>query len=125
MNIAVWIVQILLGLAFLFSGAMKVFQPIDKLKAMMAWVESLPPTAVRLIGVVEVLGAFGLVLPAATGILPFLTPLAAAGLVLTMLGAMTLHLRRGGETGNIVANLVLLALAAFVVYGRLVAVPLT
>lgn len=124
MNTFVWVVQILLGLAFLMAGLMKLSQPLDKLKQRMAWVESLQPTQVRLIGAVEILGAVGVVLPAATGILPWLTPLAAAGLVLTMIGAMTLHIRRGDTASNLITNVVLLALAAFVIYGRLVAVPM-
>ena len=77
----------------------------------------------RAIGTWEVLGALGVVLPALTGILPWLTPLAAAGLSVNMGGAMATHLRRK-EYPMIVANLVLLALAAFVVYVRLVVVPL-
>ncbi|MEP7292334.1 MAG: DoxX family protein [Chloroflexota bacterium] len=64
-------------------------------------------------------------LPALAGILPLLTPLAAAGLVLTMLSAIALHLRRKDAFWHLAINLVLLALAAFVVYGRLVAVPLS
>jgi hypothetical protein len=76
-----------------------------------------------LIGLLEVLGATGLILPAVTGILPGLTPLAALGLALTMIGAMLTHLRRK-ELPMIAVNFVLLALAAFVVYGRYVALPL-
>lgn len=123
MNTAVWIVQILLALAFLMAGFMKATQPIEKLKAQMKWVESVPPNGVRGIGTVEVLAAVGLILPALTGILPWLTPVAAVGLVLTMIGAMILHIRRG-EGAHIAPNIVLLALAAFVAYGRFVAVPL-
>ena len=104
---------------------MKATQPLDKLQERMAWIDSLNPrTLVRGIGLLEILGAVGLILPALTGILPWLTPLAAGGLVLTMIGAMALHIRRKDAPAHLVTNLVLLLLAAFVIYGRTVAVPL-
>jgi uncharacterized membrane protein YphA (DoxX/SURF4 family) len=124
MNIVLWIVQILLALAFAMAGIMKVTQPIDKLEARMGWVKNVGPRGVRLIGSLELLGAIGLILPAVTGIWPWLTPLAAAGLALTMVGAMITHGRRG-EYSSIGANLVLLVLALFVVYGRFVIVPIS
>lgn len=123
MNIAIWIAQILLALAFAGSGISKLVQPYEKLATQMAYVNDFTPGVMRAIGAWEVLGAIGVVLPAWTGILPWLTPLAAAGLAVNMGGAMATHLRRK-EYPMIVANLVLLALAAFVVYGRLVVVPL-
>jgi uncharacterized membrane protein YphA (DoxX/SURF4 family) len=123
MNTAIWIVQILLALAFLMAGSMKATQPVDKLAERMGWVKDLTPPMVRGIGTLEVLAAIGLILPALTGILPVLTPLAAVGLIFIMIGAIFTHIRRG-EYSTIVVNLVLLALAAFVVYGRFVAVPL-
>jgi VIT1/CCC1 family predicted Fe2+/Mn2+ transporter len=101
---------------------MKLSQPKKKLAENMSWVEDFSQPAVRLIGTVEVLGAIGLVLPALTGILPWLTPLAALGLVLTMVGAALTHLRRK-EYGNIAVNVVLLVLAAFVAYGRFFVLP--
>src|SRR5216683_2875693 len=116
MNIVLWIIQILLALAFLMAGTLKDSQPIDKLAARIKWVNSLrPPQTVRLIGILEVLGAIGLILPAVTGILPWLTPVAAIGLALTMVGAMITHGRRG-EYSGIGVNVVLLVLALFVVY---------
>src|SRR5690242_13599760 len=117
MNIATWIVQILLALAFFMAGLMKFTQPKEKLAERMGWVNDFSPSIVKAIGFIEILGAVGLVLPALTNILPILTPLAAAGLVLDMIGAVVTHLRRK-EYPMIAANLVLLALAAFVVYGR-------
>ncbi len=74
-------------------------------------------------GTFEILCAIGIVLPALTGILPWLSPLAAVGLGLTMIGAAITHARRN-EYHMIITNMVLLLLAAFVVYGRFVAVPL-
>ena len=123
MNIALWIVQILLALAFLMAGGMKAMQPKEKLAEKMAWVENVSPGIIRLIGILEILGAIGVVLPALTGILPWLTPLAAVGLVLTMIGAAITHLRRS-EYSMMIPGLVLLVLAAFVVYGRFVVAPL-
>lgn len=124
MHIVLWIVQLLLALLFLAAGAMKLFQPIDKLKGMLEWVESVnPPVLVRIIGLLEVLAALGLTLPPITNILPILTPLAGVGLVLTMVGAILLHLKRGDAKSYIIANIVLLLLAAFVAYGRFTLVP--
>ncbi len=123
MNTAIWVVQILLALAFVGAGLSKLLQPYERLAARMAYVNDFTPGAVRAIGSWEVLGAIGVVLPAWTGILPWLTPLAAGGLALNMAGAMATHLRRR-EYPAIVANLVLMGLAVFVVYGRLVAMPL-
>lgn len=105
------------------AGAMKLAQPKEKMAERMAFVEDLTEGQLRAIGVLEILGAIGLILPALAGILPWLTPLAAVGLVLTMIGAMVVHVRRN-EYSNLVVNLVLLALAAFVAYGRFVVVPL-
>jgi uncharacterized membrane protein YphA (DoxX/SURF4 family) len=124
MNIALWIVQILLALAFAMAGIMKVTQPIDRLETRMEWVKDVGPRGVPLIGSLEILGAIGLILPALTGILPWLTPVAAAGLALTMVGAMITHGRRG-EYSGIGVNVVLLVLALFVVYGRFVIVPIS
>ena len=117
MSIALWIVQGLLAVAFLGAGASKLSQPKEKLLKNMPWVEDFSQPAVRLIGAAEVLGAIGVVLPALTGVLPWLTPLAALGLVLLMVGAALTHLRRK-EYGNVAINAVLLVLAAFVAYGR-------
>ena len=117
MNIALWIIQLLLAIAFGMSGTMKITQPTNKLVAQMGWVEDFAPTTVKAIGVLEVLGAIGLILPRLTGILPWLTPLAALGLALTMLGAMATHFRRN-EYPMLGFNLALLLLSAFVAYGR-------
>jgi uncharacterized membrane protein YphA (DoxX/SURF4 family) len=122
MGIALWVVQVLVAAAFLVSGATKLSQPKEKLLKYMAWVEDFSRPTLRIIGALEVLGAIGIVLPALTGILPWLTPLAALGLVLTMIGAALTHLRRT-EYGGIAVNAVLLILAAFVAYGRFFVLP--
>ena len=125
MNIALWVLQILLALAFGMAGIMKVTQPIDRLEARMGgWVKDVGLRGVRLIGTLEILGAIGLILPALTGILPWLTPLAAACLGLTMIGAMIAHGRRG-EYSSIGINVILLLLTLFVAYGRFVIVPIS
>ena len=125
MNIALWVVQILLALAFAASGFMKVSQPMANLsKSMGSWVDDFGPRYVRLIGTLEILGAIGLIIPAVTHILPWLTPVAAIGLALTMIGAMILHGRRN-EFPNMVPSLVLLLLAVFIIFGRFVWVPIS
>lgn len=126
METALWIVQILLALAFVMAGVMKATQPIPKLETRMAWVNSINPRSlVRVIGALEFLGGLGILLPAVTGVLPWLTPLAAAGLVLAMIGAIVLHVIRRDSFAHYLPSLVLGLLAAFVLYGRLVAVPLS
>ena len=118
MNITLWIIAGLLAAAFLAAGAMKLAQPKAKLaESGMAWTEDFSDSQVKLIGLVEVLGAIGLILPAALDIAPILTPIAAAGLALLMLGATVVHARRG-EKSNIPVTLVLAALAAFVAIMR-------
>lgn len=122
MDVALWIAQSILALIFLMAGFMKVTQPKEKLAKVMTFVEDFSPGAVRLIGIVEMLGAVGIILPALTGILPWLTPLAAVGLASDMVGAALTH-RRRREYPMIGMNMVLLAMAVFVAYGRFVAVP--
>ena len=117
MNIALWIVAGILALAFLAAGLMKVSQPKEKLAASMGWVDDFSPGTVKFIGTMEILGAIGLILPAATGIAPVLTPLAATGLAITMVLAAIVHGRRG-EPQMIIVNAVLLALALFVAIMR-------
>jgi uncharacterized membrane protein YphA (DoxX/SURF4 family) len=122
MNIALWIVQMLLAGMFLMAGVMKVFQ-YERAKASLSWVKDLPRGLVTFIGISELLGGLGLLLPAISGILPWLTPLAGAGLALVMLLAIGFHAsRREGQA--IGFNAVLLVLAAFVAYGRFLIVPL-
>ncbi len=117
MNTALWILQALLGFAMLGAGSMKVVRSKEQLAPKMTWVEDFSAGAIRLIGLSEILGGLGVVLPTATGILPFLTPVAAVGLTILMLGAVYTHVRRK-ESGQAVPSLVLAALAAFVAYGR-------
>ena len=123
MNIALWVLQILLGLYFIFVGVLHFIIP-PGLPAPMAWMYELSPTLHWISGTAEILGGLGLILPGIFKIQTRLTWLAAWGLVLVMIGAMVYHISRG-ETGNIVTNLVLLLLLAFVAYGRMRLRPLT
>lgn len=123
MDVALWVVQVLLALLFLAAGLTKLTQPKEKLVTNLKWVEDFEPNIVKGIGLLELLAAIGLIIPAVTRILPVLTPLAAAGLVAIMLGAIATHLRRG-EAPIAIFNVVLLLLAVFVAYGRFALVPL-
>jgi uncharacterized membrane protein YphA (DoxX/SURF4 family) len=114
MDTALWILQVLLAAIFLVTGTTKLTQPRLKMAAgPMRWAAGVTDAQFRAIGVVEVLGAIGLILPAAFGIAPLLTPLAAIGLVLTMIGAIHVHFRHG-ETNRLAVPIVVLALALFV-----------
>ncbi len=118
MTYALWIVQGLLALLFVFAGVMKLVMPIaDMTKEM-----PLPGAFLRFIGVAETLGGLGLILPGLTGIRPGLTPLAAAGLVIIMVGATVLSFSAGGAVAALIP-LVVGMLLAFVAYGRWRLVP--
>ena len=118
MSYALWIVQGLLALLFLFAGGMKLVLPLDVLTSMGSPNQiALPGWFVRFIGVVEVLGALGLILPGLLRIRPGLTPLAAAGLVIIMIGATVLTLA-GGDVAMALIPLVVGLLSAFIAYGR-------
>lgn len=118
MNITLWIIASLVAAVFLLAGASKVLQPKSKLaESGQGWVEPYPSAAVKLIGGLEVAAAIGLILPAVIDVAPILVPVAAVGLVLLMIGAAITHARRG-EVKTVPVNLLLLALAAVVAWGR-------
>ncbi|MET0523757.1 MAG: DoxX family protein [Nocardioides sp.] len=117
MDVVLWIIAGVLALAFFAAGLTKLTQPKDKLAATMGWVEDFSPGTVKLIGALEVLAAIGLILPAALDIVPVLVPLAAVGLAALMIGAAITHARRR-EVPMIAINLVLLLLAAVIIWGR-------
>jgi uncharacterized membrane protein len=123
MNVTVWVLQVLVASAFLLAGVMKTTQPRQKLAASMGWVEDFSDTGVRTIGVLEILGGVGLLLPAVTGVATVLVPLAAVGLALLMVGAAATH-RRRGELPMIGINAVLLLLAVVVAWARFASYPL-
>ena len=113
MNVALWIVQGLLAALFLLAGGAKLVMSADQ----MAGPVALPVWFLRFIGVAEVVGALGLVLPGLLRVRPVLTPLAAAGLVIIMIGATVVTLV-GGMVAVAMMNVVVALLAAFVAYGR-------
>ena len=123
LHLALWGAQGLLALAFLGSGSAKATQPIAELAAQMSFVNYTPEALVRFIGVVEILGALGLVLPSLTRILPRLTPLAALGLATVMLLAAGTHATHG-ELGMLPVNFTLGAIALFIAWGRGKASPI-
>ena len=110
MTLAYYVLAGLLAVFYLYSGGIKIVRPIDQLRPMMAWVDTLPRALVRGIGVLEVLAAVGLVVPPLTGIATGLAFAAALGLVVLQVAAASLHLSRG-EVKVIWLNLVLLVLA--------------
>jgi DoxX-like family len=119
MNIALWIAAGFVAVVFLVSSA-KLFVSKEKIASMgesVRWVEDFSPGFLKALAVLELMGAVGLILPAALDVAPVLVPLAATGAVLLMVGAVIVRLRRG-EGRLVVGNLVLLAVAAFVAWGR-------
>ena len=117
MNIVLWVVQILLAVMYGMAGIMKTFQTA-KAEEQLAWAKNRSDTFVRFVGTAELLGALGLFLPLLTGVLPWLTPLAAVGLtMIQLLAIFTEHLPKK-EYNVIPVNIVLLALSIFVVAGR-------
>jgi uncharacterized membrane protein YphA (DoxX/SURF4 family) len=115
MNTLLWVIQALLAALFLFAGATKFIMPVEEMISQMPI--ELPAWFLRFIGLAEVLGAAGLILPWLSGMQPRLTPFAAAGLVIIMIGATVLTLM-GGEVAMALVPLVVGILCAFVFYGR-------
>ena len=124
MNLALWIIAGVLAFAFAASGILKLVQPKEKLVASATggWATNWSPASIKLIGVAEILGAIGLILPAVLHVAPILVPLAAVGLVFVMIGAAVVHGRRH-ELPNVAINVVLPILAALVAWGRFGPLP--
>lgn len=117
LNVALWLAQFLLAGAYGLFGWMKSTQQLDKLAVIMKWIPDFPVWFVRGLGVVEILGAIGLLLPSLTRIQPRLTVLAALAILLHQFCAVTLHLMKG-EASSLGLNGVLIVLAAFILLGR-------
>ena len=117
LHMTVWAAQVVILLGFGVGATMKILLPIPTLAGIWSWAGDLPPLAVRTLGVIDLLGGLGVVLPTVTGIVPRLTILAALGCVALQLCAMTFHILRG-EIEDVPVNVVLLALAAFIALGR-------
>lgn len=116
MSILAWVLHGFLAFAFVAAGGMKLAMPKDALyERGMVFVEDFSPGQVKVIGLLEVLGGLGVILPVLLGVLPVVSGIAAAGLVLTMLGAAATHIKRS-EFINIAANLMLGGIAAYVAY---------
>ena len=124
LNVTLWILQIVLALLYANAGFLKAFKPIAEIAPMITWASSLPEFLVRIIGISELLGAAGLILPAAFNIRPQLTTFAAEGIATIMLLANIFHIFRA-EFFVLPMTGILFALAAFVAYGRLKLVPFT
>lgn len=123
-SIGLWLAQLALAAMFLMAGAMKLMSgPADLVAMGMMWAENAPVALIKFIGLAEVAGALGVILPAATRIMPDLTKLAAAGLAVIMVLAAGLHITRG-EFEVVPMNVVLFALAAFVIWGRTKKAPI-
>ncbi len=116
-SIVLWGAQLALAAAYGLFGSMKATQPLDQLAAMMTWIPDFPAAFVRGLGVVEMLGAIGLILPALTRIRPSLTVLTALCILLHQLCAVALHVSKG-EFSVLGLNLVLITLAGFIFWGR-------
>ena len=112
-NVTLWVVQGLLAALFLVAGGMKLVMPLEKLAGPVA----LPGLFIRFIGVCETLGAIGLILPGLLRIHPELTPVAAAGLVIIMIGAVAVTVM-SGSIAAAVLPVIVGALAAWVAFGR-------
>ncbi|MFB6887952.1 DoxX family protein [Kitasatospora sp. NPDC056327] len=118
MNVFLWVLAGILAALFLAAGAPKLLQSKEKVvQATGTWAVNYPPAAIKAIGLLEILGAIGLVLPAAVGIAAGLVPVAATGLAVVMAGAAVVHGRRG-EGRSVAVNVLLLALVAVVAWGR-------
>lgn len=118
MNIVLWILQALLAAVFFGAGLTKIAKPKEELVAPMGeWVNSFPAPGLNFLGLVEVLGAVGLIVPPLVGVAPVLSPLAAVGIVAIMVGAIVAH-ARDSAGAKIAMNIVLGVLAAVVAWGR-------
>jgi len=121
LRIALWSAQIVLAIVFGLAGGMKVSIPATELAKM---APGFPLVFLRFIGIAELAGAVGIILPALTRIAPVLTPLAASGFVIVMASAAVLHFVRG-QLGELAVVVMLGALASFVAWGRFKRAPIT
>lgn len=118
-NIGLWVAQALLAAFYAMAAFFKLTQPMESLAASgMTFATDYPELLTRFVGTMEALGVLGIILPAATRVMPWLTPLAAAGFSLVQIAAITLHASRGETAATLPMNLVLLALSLFVLWGR-------
>lgn len=124
MHYLLWIAQLAVAGVFIWAAAMKLLLPIEKLAAMFPWTGQVPPALVRIIGIIDLLGALGLILPALLRIKPHLTVTTAIGIIALMVCASIFHILRG-EATVIGLNIFFVFLAAFITWGRSRRAPIT
>lgn len=118
LNITLWIAQVLIALTFAWAAYMKLFSPVDKLAAMWPWTGQVSPLLVKGTGIIDLLGALGLILPGLLGVQPKLTGITAICIVVLMVVASAFHISRG-EASLIGFNIFVTVFAAFIAWGRL------
>ena len=124
LNINLWVAQVLLALVLTWASAMKLFQPVGKVAAMWPWAGQVPVALLKFTGIVDLLGALGLVLPALLRIKPILTPLAAIAIIVLMVCASVFHIVRD-EASVIGVNVFFTGIAAFIAWGRFKKAPIS
>ncbi|GAB4037445.1 DoxX family protein [Spirosoma jeollabukense] len=122
-HLILWVAQVVLAATFIWAAAMKLFQPVEKLAALWPWTGQIPGIVVKLTGLIDLVGAIGLILPSLLRIKPQLTPIAAIGVIALMLCASIFHIARG-EAAQIGANIVFAGMAAFIAWGRFTKAPI-
>ncbi|WP_197219870.1 MULTISPECIES: DoxX family protein [Bacteria] len=123
MDIALWVVAAVFAIGFVAGGIVKLVAPYEKYGAKLGWPLDFTPGNVKFMGVVEILGGLGLILPALLNIAPVLVPMAASGMALYMAGAVTERIRRA-EHKELLGDLVFLAAMLFIAWGRFGPFPL-
>lgn len=124
MNLTLWILAFLLAAIFAGAGAVKLVTARDQQIERTPYVEDFPQGVIRGIGVLEILGAFGLLLPALTGVATVLVPLAGAGLAITMVFAALVHIRRGDGLAAAMPSILLAIASVFLAWSRFGPYPL-
>lgn len=124
LNISLWIAQAILAFIFLWAGYVKIFQSVEQMSEMMAWVPEVPILFIRLLGILELLGAAGLIFPALLRVKPRVTVWAAVACTVLMVFAATFHLTRG-EVSEIGLNIGLGLIGIFIIWGRAAKVPIS
>ena len=122
LHVSLWVVQVLLAFLLMLGAIMK-FMPVEKVAPIMPWMGQVPEWVLRLLGMVDLLGAVGLILPALLRIKPLLTPIAALGIIVLMICASIFHVSRG-EASKIGFNIFMIAMAAFIAWGRFRKAPI-
>ena len=122
-HISAWVAQIILSASLIWAGGVKLFQPIGQLKTMWPWTGEVSPMFVKMTGIIDLLGALGLLLPALLRIKPVLTPVAALGIVLLMIVAGAFHILRG-ESEQIGVNIAFGIIAGFIAFARFRIAPI-